>query len=1204
MSFVHLHLHTEYSLLDGACRIEKLVKKIKELGQTAVAVTDHGVMYGAIDFYRACKKEGIKPVIGCEVYVAPSSRFDKLKTAGRDYYHMVLLCKNETGYKNLIKLVSKGFTEGFYVKPRIDDSLLREYHEGLICLSACLAGEIPALLMNGDYTGAKNKAVYYRELFGEDNFYLELQNHGIREQQEINPKIISISQETGIPLVVTNDSHYINAEDSRLHQILLCIQTNHTVYDDNKMEFATQEFYVKSEEEMKKAFSGMDEALLEKAFENTAEIAERCNVEFEFGVRKLPNFDVPNGEDHYEYFKRRCYEGLKKHYGENPDDSLKERLEYELTTIKKMGFVDYYLIVDDFVNYAKSAGIPVGPGRGSGAGSLCAYCVGITGIDPIKYNLLFERFLNPERVSMPDFDIDFCTERRGEVIDYVIRKYGKDRVAQIVAFGTMAARGSVRDVGRVLAMPYGSVDVIAKLIPQDPGMTIEKALAVNSQLKDKYDTDPAVKNLLDIAMSIEGMPRNTTTHAAGVVITDRPVDDYVPLGRNDDTIVTQFTMTTLEELGLLKMDFLGLRNLTVINDAVEMIKAGGKQVSIDNIDIEDKDVYKMMAQGFTEGVFQFESQGMRNVLTQLGPTSIEDLIAVISLYRPGPMDSIPMYIENSHHPEKVKYKNPMLKDILDVTYGCIVYQEQVMQIFRTLAGYSLGRADIVRRAMSKKKHDVMEKEKEIFINGLVDENGKVEVEGCLRRGVDKNTALSIFSEMESFASYAFNKSHATAYAVVSYQTAWLKYHYPRQYLAALLTSVLDRQNKLAVYIGECKRLKIRVLPPHINYSRNTFTVVGSDIRFGLMAIKNLGKNFIDAVIQERKNGKFKSLYDFCSRMYGQGTNSRGIESLIKSGAFDGLGANRRQMLTSLKTILDGVEYDRKRNMAGQLSIFDMGTDTEGKSFDEPVYPKLEEFSQEELLAMESEIAGMYLSGHPLDAYDDYCQRVKNDKIGDITDPDNQEKYTDGTKVRLVCVVKSIKTQLTKTNQMMAFVSVEDKYGTCELLAFPKIFALYGAYIKKGAVLDISGSVNCSADEEPKIICYMVRTAVVEEGVHQEQQSKASYPPHPSYNGNYGGYGSREGQGSFTPYAQTERGFPKRQENISLYLKVDKMNGKKYKKAKQIIDIFDGSTPLFLYLEDDKKLLKAPRNMWVDINDVMLSELSSRLGEENVKIKKN
>ncbi len=1172
MSFVHLHLHTEYSLLDGACQINKLVEKIKAIGQKAVAITDHGVMYGVIDFYRACKKAGIKPVIGCEVYVAPSSRFDKVRTAGRDYYHMVLLCENDVGYRNLIKLVSKGFTEGFYVKPRIDDALLEEYHEGLICLSACLAGEIPSLILNGDYTAAKKKALYYKNLFGENNFFIELQNHGIREQQEVNPRLISISQETGIPLVVTNDSHYIDAKDSKLHEILLCIQTNHTIYDDNKMEFATEEFYVKSEDEMKEAFPNMEEA-----FENTAKIAERCNVDFEFGVRKLPNFDVPNDEDHYEFFKRRCYEGLYRHYGDNPDKSLVERLEYELTTIKRMGFVDYYLIVDDFVNYAKSKGIPVGPGRGSGAGSLCAYCVGITGIDPIKYNLLFERFLNPERVSMPDFDIDFCTERRGEVIDYVIEKYGKDRVAQIVAFGTMAARGSVRDVGRVLGMPYGSVDVIAKLIPQDLGMTIEKALTVSSQLKDKYDTDPAVKNLIDIAMSIEGMPRNTTTHAAGVVITDRPVNDYVPLARNDDTIVTQFTMTTLEELGLLKMDFLGLRNLTVINDALEMIKSGGEKVSIENVDIEDKGVYKMMAQGFTEGVFQFESQGMKSVLTQLGPTSIEDLIAVISLYRPGPMESIPMYIENSHHPEKVRYKHPLLKDILDVTYGCIVYQEQVMQIFRTLAGYSLGRADIVRRAMSKKKHDVMEKEKEIFINGLVNEDGSVEVEGCLRRGVDKNTALSIFSEMESFASYAFNKSHATAYAIVSYQTAWLKFHYPCQYMAALLTSVLDRQNKLAVYIGECRRLKIRVLPPHINYSRNTFTVVGGDIRFGLMAIKNLGKSFIDSIVEERQKGKFKSLYDFCSRMYGKGTNSRGIESLIKCGAFDGLGANRRQMLTTLKTIMDGVEYDRKRNMAGQLSIFDMGGDSSKKVSDEPVYPNLEEFSKDELLFMEDEIAGMYLSGHPLDAYDGYSEKIKADRIGDIIDDENSDKYCDGRNVRVVCVVKAVKTQLTKTNQMMAFVSAEDKYGTCEFLVFPKIFAMYGAYIKKGAVLDISGRVNCSADEEPKIICDLIKTA----GTSADEVQEKTIPEAGR---------SSSGRQNF--------------ENVSLYLKVDKIGGKKYNRAKQIIDIFDGNTPLYLYLENDKKLLKAPRNMWVDINDVMLSELSSRLGDDNVKIKKN
>ena len=941
MAFTHLHVHSEYSLLDGACRIDRLVCAAKKLNYSSLAITDHGVMYGVIDFYRACKKHGIKPIIGCEVYVAPRSRFDKTFDFDKEYYHLVLLCENNKGYENLIKLVSKGFVDGFYNKPRVDMELLEKYHEGLICLSACLAGEVPSALLKSDYNTAKNVALKYQQIFGKDNYFIELQNHGIKEQDETNPQLIKIAREIGAPLVVTNDCHYIEKSDANMHQILLCIQTNHTINDDDKMEFQTEEFYLKSEEEMRSLFPKLSDA-----FDNTALIADRCNVTIEFGVRKLPEYKVPDNQDHFEYFKNLCYKGLYKRYGNNPAQSLIQRLNYELNTIKSMGFVDYFLIVSDFVNFAKSVDIPVGPGRGSGAGSLCAYCIGITGIDPIKYNLIFERFLNPERVSMPDFDIDFCKRRRGEVIDYVIRKYGADHVAQIIAFGTMAARGSVRDVGRALAMPYQSVDQVAKLIPTDLNMTIKKALTISSELKNSYDTDPEVRNLLDVAMSIEGMPRHITIHAAGVVITDKPVSSYVPLSKSDDAIVTQFTMTTLEELGLLKMDFLGLRNLTVIDDAVKMIKESDPSFDIEKIPENDKAVFNMMSSGNSDGVFQFESQGMKNVLTQLKPTSIEDMIAVISLYRPGPMDSIPMYISNRHNPSNIRYEHPLLENILDVTNGCIVYQEQVMQIFRTLAGYSLGRADIVRRAMSKKKHDVMEKEKQIFIHGLVSDDGTVEVEGCLRRGVDEKTALSIFSQMESFASYAFNKSHAAAYANVAYQTAFLKCHYKKQYMAALLSSVLDNQNKMATYITECQRLGVLVLPPHVNESDSNFTVTHGNIRFGLTAIRNLGKNFIDSLVRERKKSAFKSFYDFCKRMNSNGLNIRALESLIKCGALDRLGANRRQMLSVMKTVMDDLEYDRRKNAGGQMSFFNMSQLKEEVTIE---IPEMEEFELMELL---------------------------------------------------------------------------------------------------------------------------------------------------------------------------------------------------------------------------------------------------------------
>ena len=1177
MSFVHLHVHSEYSLLDGACRISRLPSVAKKLGQKALAITDHGVMYGVIDFYRACKKEGIKPIIGCEVYVAPRTRFDKTFEFDKEYYHMVLLCKNYKGYENLIKMVSKGFTEGFYNKPRIDNSLLEQYHEGLICLSGCLAGQIPQKLLKNDYMGAKETALYYKNIFGED-FYLEIQDHGILEQKQTNPHIIRLSKELDIPLVVTNDCHYIEKEDSETHRILLCIQTNHTINDEDKMEFQTNEFYLKSEEEMRSLFKD-----LPQAYENTQKIADKCNVEFEFGVRKLPHFDVPNNEDHYEFFKRNCYNGLYKHYGNNPSKELIDRLEYELSTISRMGFVDYYLIVNDFVQYAKSQGIPVGPGRGSGAGSLCAYCIGITDVDPIKYNLLFERFLNPERVSMPDFDIDFCKERRGEVIDYVVRKYGYDHVAQIIAFGTMAARGAIRDVGRALAIPYASVDRIAKLVPFDIGITIKKAMGLSSELKSAYNNDPQVKTLLDIAMALEGMPRHATMHAAGVVITEQPVSNYVPLSKNDDNTVTQFTMTTLEELGLLKMDFLGLRNLTVIDDAVKLIKEKEPDFNIDNISYEDKAVFEMMSQGNSEGVFQFESQGMKNVLTQLKPESLEDMIAVISLYRPGPMDSIPTYIENRHNPAKVKYKHPLLKNILDVTYGCIVYQEQVMQIFRTLAGYSLGRADIVRRAMSKKKHDVMEKERQIFIEGLTDDNGNILVEGCLRRGVDRKTAMSIYDEMESFASYAFNKSHATAYAMISYQTAWLKCHYPREYMASLLTSVLDNQNKLAGYISECSRLGIKVLPPHINESYYGFTVAGNDIRFGLLAIKNLGRQFIDFIIYERKqSGDFKSLNDFCERMYDKTMNSRALESLIKCGAIDNLGANRRQMLAVSKMILDSIQFESRKNVKGQISLFD--TDEDTKASGEIAMPDLPEFSVSERLFMENEVAGMYLSGHPLNEYDEYAKIARTDRIGSIISMESDSSYKDGQTVRVLAIVSKVKTQVTKNNKMMAFVNVEDQYGMAEMLVFPNVFDEYGLYFREGNIIDVVATVNIREDEDPKIICNKVKL-VTKDTKPEPLKTYADYR------------NNREQVKAPTANRPVNPQKPK-----TLYIRIDNLESKSFKKAKRLLEIFEGRTPVVFYLTDTNKKLQAPQNLWVELNSVLVNELKKQLGDDNIVAK--
>ncbi len=1161
MAFAHLHVHTEYSLLDGACRIEKLLDRVQELGQDSIAITDHGVMYGAVDFYKAAKKRGIHPVIGCEVYVAKRTRFDRVHELDGENRHLVLLCENQQGYQNLIAMVSRAWTEGFYSKPRVDFELLEKYHEGLIALSACLAGEIPRALSMRDYEEARKAALRYEGIFGKGNFYLELQDHGLTEQKAINPQLIRLSRETGIPLVSTNDCHYIRKEDSQMHKILLCIQTNHTIEDPDTMEFGSEEFYVKSEEEMRGLFPEMPEAA-----DNTAIIARRCQVEFEFGKTKLPRFETPNGQENTAYFREQCQQGMIRHYGENPPEAVQKRLAYELDMIEKMGYVNYYLIVHDFVRYAKSAGIPVGPGRGSGAGSLAAYCIGITGIDPIRYDLLFERFLNPERVSMPDFDIDFSDERRQEIIDYVIRKYGADHVAQIVTFGTMAARGVIRDVGRAMAIPYATTDIVAKMVPMELHMTLDKALEVSADLKNRYDTDPQIHELIDMARKIEGMPRHSSTHAAGVVITDRPVSEYVPLAKNDESVVTQFPMTTLEELGLLKMDFLGLRNLSVIDNTVKMAARKTPGLSIEEIPMDDPQVFRLFAEGNTEGVFQFESAGMRRVVMSLKPEYVEDLIAVISLYRPGPMQFISTYVENRHHPEKVTYRHPRLSKILDVTYGCIVYQEQVMQIFRELAGYSLGRADVVRRAMSKKKADVMEREKQIFIHGLQREDGSWEVEGCVNRGVDEKTAEEIFRQMESFASYAFNKSHAAAYATVAYQTAWLKCHYPREYLAALLTSVLDSSGKVAEYTAECSRLKIQVLPPHVNESRREFTVAGEHIRFGLLAVKNLGSGFLQSLVREREtNGLFVSYYDFCKRMYPFEMNRRALESLIKCGALDGLGHNRREMLASVNLVMDSLDDDRHRNLEGQMGFFDT-PETAGQKVE---IPPLDEFTPSEKLAMEKEVTGMYLSGHPVSEYSDLFRRKAVVSMGEIQKDaaEHGDRFRDGNRVRVLGAVQSVKQKLTKSSGTMAFVTLEDLFGSMELLVFPNVYSRSHTLLREGQIVLAEGRISLTEEKDTKLVC-----------------DRIDPPPLP-------GQALSSGESPQQPKKHSSR--------PGLYLKVPGKDSREYRKAMQYIAIFDGPTELYLYFQDTGKLVRAPAVYRVDANPVLVRELKRLLGSENV-----
>ncbi len=1153
--FTHLHLHTEYSLLDGACRIDGLMQRVKDLGQTSVAITDHGVMYGCVEFYKAAKKAGIKPIIGCEVYVATRTRFDKVSRVDGSY-HLVLLCKNETGYKNLIKLVSAGFTEGFYSKPRIDHELLEKHHEGLICLSACLAGEIPQALMGGDYDKALTLAKYYKELFGKDNYYIEIQDHGMEQQQAILPSLIKLSKEADIPLAATNDSHYLSPEDSKMQHILICIQTNKTVNDDDTLEFPTNEFYVKSTQEMYERFAAWPEAC-----ENTNKIADMCNFDFEFGVTKLPYFEAPNGQDNKSYFVDLCRAGMKKHYGENPDKEVSERMDYEISVIDKMGYINYYLIVFDFINYAKSVGIPVGPGRGSGAGSICAYCMGITNVDPMRYNLLFERFLNPERVSMPDFDVDFCYERRQEVIDYVINKYGADHVAQIVTFGTMAARMAIRDVGRVLDLPYQTVDTIAKLVPMELKMTLRRALEVSKELALQYQNNPQAKELIDMAIKLEGMPRHASTHAAGVVITRDAADEYVPLSSNDGNIVTQFTMTTIEELGLLKMDFLGLRTLTVISDAEKMIKKHEPDFSIDALDYDDKQTYVMLGSGETEGIFQLESSGMRQVIQGLQPQSLEDITALISLYRPGPMDSIPTYLHNRHHPEDVKYKTPQLEHILGVTNGCIVYQEQVMQICRELAGFSYGQADLVRRAMSKKKHSVMEQEGKHFIYGNT-EKGK-ECKGCVANGIDEAAAKAIFDEMSSFASYAFNKSHAAAYAVVAYQTAYLKTHYAHEFMAALLTSVLDSTGKVIEYTSECQRLGIKVLPPNINESGTGFTVQGENIRFGLLALKNVGRNLIETVVRERTNRPYKNLYDFCKRLFGTEINRRAVESLIKAGAFDGMEKNRRTMSENLEGILKSVEGDARRNLDGQMNLFGEAE----TSFDVFKMQEFEEYNPDRLLQDEKDVSGLYLSGHPLDKYKSIADKISPSHISQFLEEDSS-KY-DNMQVTIVCTIARFKTITTKkSNELMAFITAEDLSGTMEVIAFPKVLYACSESVRDNAVVVVSGRVSCKEDEDAKILA----ESIID--IDKYEPQKLAVPTAAENKSNTKG----------------------------LWLKLPSQQDAVFNEVSNMLSIFEGDYPVYMYFNDEKKLVLAPKRMWVNPKDLLLSELANIIGEQNVKLK--
>ena len=1163
--FTHLHVHTEYSLLDGACRIDRLFDHIKAMGQTACAITDHGVMYGCVAFFDAAKAAGIKPIIGCEVYVATRTRFDKVNRIDGNN-HLILLCKNETGYKNLIKMVSAGFTEGFYSKPRIDKDLLEQYHEGLICLSACLAGEIPQAILAGDYERAKQAALYYRDLFGEGNYYIELQDHGLEEDQVVLPQLIRLARETDIPMAATNDAHYITKEDAKMQSILLCIQTGKTIADADRMEFQTDEFYLKSTDEMYDLFSMVPEAC-----ENTSKIAEQCNFEFTFGETKLPYFKAPDGMENQAYFEKLCWEGLERRYPGKVTDALKERLSYEINVVKTMGYTNYYLIVYDFINYAKSRDIPVGPGRGSGAGSLAAYCVGITDIDPIRYNLIFERFLNPERVSMPDFDVDFCYERRQEVIDYVNEKYGRDHVAQIVTFGTMAARAAVRDVGRVMGMSYQDVDRVAKLIPMELKMTLKKALEVSPDLKALYDADSQVHELIDTSLKVEGMPRHASTHAAGVVITREPATEYVPLSTNDGLPVTQFNMVEIERLGLLKMDFLGLRTLTVIHDtemAVRRTKDPDFRVA--NIDYDDPATYEMLTRGETEGIFQLESTGMTQVLMSMRPKNLEDVIALISLYRPGPMDSIPTYLRNRKDPSKVVYQTPQMAHIVDVTNGVVIYQEQVMQICRELAGFSFGQADNVRRAMSKKKLKVMEAEREHFVHGCT-EPGK-ECAGCVKNGIPESVANQIYDDMISFASYAFNKSHAACYAYVAFQTAYLKCHYPHEFMAALLTSVLDNTAKVIEYTSECQRIGIKVLPPDINVSRGGFTVDGESIRFGLNAVKSVGRNLIDAVVKDRKNRPYRGLYDFCKRLHGNELNRRALENLVKAGAFDALEPTRRGMIDSAEGVLKSVETDARQNLEGQMDLFGMMGGEEEQAATDYKIPNTPEYPASELLKMEKEVSGLYLSGHPLDAYRPQIRQISTCTIADLQG--EEARRFDNQNVTILCTVVKNKIMTTKSNTLMAFATVEDLTGTMELLIFPRVLAECRAALQENAVVVANGRVSVKEEEAARLIV---------EGV----QPIESYDPSKSFGKNRVEKVRRETSGG---------------EATGYFLTVPSRQCPEMHRVENLLcNIFDGGTVKVYFCFADTGQKALARHMAVKDDPLLRAELERILGKEHVKV---
>ncbi len=1161
MSFVHLHVHTEFSLLDGACRIKDLPQVVKDMGQTACAITDHGVMYGAIDFYRACKAAGVKPIIGCEVYVTPQgrSRFDKVHEFDAESRHLVLLCENEEGYRNLSYLVSAGWTEGFYIKPRIDQGLLRQHSGGLIALSACLAGELPRRLRNGEYDNAKRYALEMAELFGPERFYLELQDHGIPEQRQVNQGILRIHQETGIPMVCTNDAHYLRKEDAEAHDVLLCIQTGKTIDDENRMRYEPRNFYLRSEEEMRALFDGFEGAL-----DNTVKVAEMCNLEFTFGKYHLPEFQLPPGYDSFTYLKKLCDEGYRERYGD--DDSHRQQLTYEQNMIEKMGFTDYFLIVSDFVRYAKGAGIPVGPGRGSAAGSMVSYCLHITDIDPVKYSLYFERFLNPERVSMPDIDMDFGDTRRGEVVDYVRRKYGDDRVAQIVTFGTMAARGVIRDVGRVMNMPYAEVDQIAKQVPGALHITLEDALRLSKPLRELYDTDERVKKLIDTARALEGMPRHASTHAAGVVITRRPVYEYVPLAKNDDAVVCQYVMTTLEELGLLKMDFLGLRNLTVLDDAVKMVQERQPDFRLEDIPEDDAETFAMLSAGKTSGVFQVESAGMTGVCVGLKPRSIEDITAIIALYRPGPMDSIPRFIACSQDPSKIKYLHPSLEPILSVTYGCIVYQEQVIQIFQQLAGYSLGQADMVRRAMSKKKAKDIEREREAFLHGDRSRN----ITGCVAGGIPEATAQAIYQDIYDFANYAFNKAHAVSYAVVAYQTAWFKCHHTREYMAALLTSVLDNSDKVAGYINECRECGIALLPPDINRSADRFTVEEGGIRFGLVAIKNIGRGFILSVMEERKKAPFRSLQDFCERMGGGDINKRAVENLIRSGAFDSTGARRSQLIQVYESIMDAVADSLRQNLEGQLDFFSMAM---GQQDAAPVkeipLPDIPEFTPQELMTMEKATTGLYLSGHPMDQYRQEVKALRAPTMASILEDFAQEggptRFADDQRITLCGVVTASKTKTTKNNSLMAYVTVEDDTASMELLCFARVLDACGAYLKENQAVVVKGRLSVRDEKAPQVMA---------DSVYPLSTVKGGTPPPPAPKGE------------------------KLLEGQTLYLKFPSIDSPAVRHMKLVFNMFPGTTPVRMVMADTRKVYAAS----VLLHRALVEEARETLGADNVVVK--